>query len=179
MSDIFWVAVIALLGPLLLSALNNRNSRKSKQADWERQDRVAAAAAKVAKDLAADSKEIAETARQVASDLSARQTENTAALDRVAETAARNAESTNSQLHQIHTLVNSDMTAARSSELIAVEAHLATLKRNLTTLGSPSPDEQEVINNLTNRAIELRAILADRLAQQKKAEADLVAEGRA
>jgi hypothetical protein len=130
-----WAAlVVAVVGPLLLSWLNNRNAMQIKRQDWERQDEVAAR------------------------------------VEAVAKAAAVNAANVDTQLKQIHTLVNSDMTAARQSELIAVEAHLATLRRNVATHGEPSDDEQTVMDNLSARADELRSILADRLAQQKAVE---------
>jgi hypothetical protein len=143
--------VVAVIGPFLLAWLTGRQRRQEKQQEWVRQDLVAKR-------------------------LEDRQIDIDKGLKEVAKQAKKNAESTDSQLHEIHTLVNSDMTAARQGELIAVEAHLAALARNVASLGPASEAERKVMEGLEERADELRRILADRLAQQKKAEADLAAE---
>lgn len=78
---------------------------------------------------------------------------------------------TNSKLDVIHTLVNSNMTAAMQAELDATVRELA-LMREVIALKSehgrdPSADALAAIESTTKKIAELRAVLADR-AQPKK-----------
>lgn len=89
---------------------------------------------------------------------------------RLAEAANRIArESVNSQLRQIHTLVNSDMTAARQGELNQTLVTIIVMKRlravNLAA-GLSVAEDDLIISNTEMRAEELRGVLADRRTQQ-------------
>lgn len=88
--------------------------------------------------------------------------------------AAEVAESQGSQLKQIHTLVNSDKTAAFQTELNATRANAVLLRRVMAldkVAGTvASPEDLEVLTTAEARIVELQVILADRLAQQKLVE---------
>lgn len=77
--------------------------------------------------------------------------------------------SIDSQLRQIHTLVNSDMTAARQGELNQTSVTVIVLKR-LRALdeaaGRATIEDDLLIANTEARAEELRGLLADRRIQQ-------------
>jgi type VI protein secretion system component VasK len=103
-----------------------------RQADWDREDKVAARVEKVATDAAAAQ------------------------------------EANSSTLHDIHTLVNSDMTAARTAELTATRLLILALKR----LPPKDADTRDAIDTAEKRVDELQQILADRLVAQRKVESD-------
>lgn len=103
------VAVPGLLAPLLMAALQNKNLRKIKEADYKRQDLVAS-------NLLERQDAIAEKAAETAMLLR----KNTAAV------AAAAAE-THGQLKVIHALVNSNMTTVMQSELAAYRASLVLM----------------------------------------------------
>lgn len=143
-------AIAAMMSPALLAFLSNNARRDEKREDYARQDKVAARAEKAASDLIASNKEVAEAAR-------------TAAIV------------TNGKLDVIHTLVNSNMTAAMQSELDAKLQNLALL-REVSDLKkaageNPSPEAQAVIAMTEQKIAELQAVLVDRLAQSKVADA--------
>jgi hypothetical protein len=123
----------AIIGPVLLSYLVNRQSIARERRLSERQDEVASR------------------------------------VSEVAVKAARVASRTEHQLGQIHTLVNSDMTAARQAELDQTRKHLTTLARlieaDLRRGEEPSLEDLEEQSKMQARASELEAILADRLVQ--------------
>jgi hypothetical protein len=104
-----------------------------------------------------------------------RQDAVTRRTEEVARIAAVNATDTRTQLKQIHTLVNSDMTAARQSELDQTILSLALMRRVISlieTVGQePSTEDLATIEQTEKRIIELRAMLADRLVQMKEVEA--------
>lgn len=82
---------------------------------------------------------------------------------------------TNEKLDVIHVLVNSTLTAAMRSELEAISQVLTTLQENiaLSRAAGKEPDEQRMIQvkTVSDRIVELRAVLTDRAAQQAKVEA--------
>jgi hypothetical protein len=87
-------------------------------------------------------------------------TEEVARLARLADDNVRK------QLHEIHTLVNSDMTTARAEELKRTK-ELILAKRELVQVQGPKAtqlDHDEILM-LEDRVISLEQILADRLAQ--------------
>ncbi len=106
----------------------------------------------------------------------ARQDRVAAKVDDVAATAKTATVQITNQLGVIHTLVNSDMTAARQSELDQVRLNLIMLRR----LGSlrhemgqePVEEDEVAIASAEGRIGELEAILADRLAQMRIIEAE-------
>jgi hypothetical protein len=144
--DAVWGAfVVAVVGPLLLAWLTNRQRRSDKREDWARQDAVAEKAAEAAKLLLA-------------------------ANERVAKTAAE----TNGKLDVIHTLVNSNMTAAMQAELDATSRELVSL-REITALKQaaglePTPAALAAVQATEAKIAELTAALRDRLAQTALAE---------
>ena len=91
---------------------------------------------------------------------------------RVAEATARQAADASrvtTKLDEIHTLVNSNMTAAVRGELVAVEAQMFLASR-LAKFES-GPDDAAVLRALAARIAELRAVLTDRDTQQATADA--------
>ena len=107
----------SITAPLIISAQAEKRHREDRQADWDRQDKVAAAAKQTADDLAVSQKRIADQAAEAASLL-------LAANERVAHTA----QVTNGKLDIIHQLVNSNMTAAMQAELDATVRELAMMR---------------------------------------------------
>jgi len=86
--------------------------------------------------------------------------------DRAAKAQAENA----GVLKDIHVLVNSDMTAARTAELTTTRLLILALRR----IVDPDIETEEAIITAEARATELEAILADRLVAQRKVEQGLV-----
>lgn len=81
-----------------------------------------------------------------------------ARVSEVARVAAESGESIGGQLRQIHTLVNSDMTAMMEALFVSLKAQLS-----LTSV-------EEEREELRGRVAELNARLADRLAQTEIAD---------
>jgi len=157
--SIVLVLVVAIFSsitaPLIISARTEKRHRDDRQADWDRQDAVAAAAKQTATDLAASQKRNADQAAEAATLL-------LAANERVAHTA----QVTNGKLDVIHQLVNSSMTAAMQSELDATVRELAMmrevmeLKRAAGT--EPAPETLAAIDATQAKIGELAASLQDR-----------------
>ena len=154
MSDIIIVALIVgvtgVLTPAVLAYLSGRQRRADKQEDWARQDAVAEQAASAALLLLA-------------------------ANERVAKAAA----STNDKLDVIHTLVNSNMTAAMQAELTAVEAQHAVLLEVIAlkeASGASAVESRSTMRSLEGRIGELRATLTDRLEQTRVANLQAVVQ---
>jgi hypothetical protein len=116
-------------------------------------------------------------AADAASKLQAAQQETIARTNEVARLAAETARNQTAKLDQIHTLVNSDMTAARQSELDQHKAMLVVLQRVVSMAYAkgtdPDPADVQAIEQTRRRIDELEAILADRLIQFRQAEADI------
>ncbi len=150
--------VIGALGPVLLIRANGRERRKDQRLTWERDDAVAAQAAEAARLLLAA------------------QRESIARTDLVAEHVAASTSLTANKLDAIHTLVNSDMTAARQSELDQTRVTLVMLRKvvalDRAAGREPTDTDTVTIETTEARIIELEAILADRLAQQRAVEAE-------
>lgn len=176
---IFVALIVSIFAPLIMAMLTGRQQRMSKQQDWDRQDQLAARAEAAAEALAARTAEalritteeaatkVAETAHLLL-EAQASQAQRT---DEVARLAAKNQAIMTTQLIQIHTLVNSDMTAARQELLDQTRITLMMLRTIISDdvqAGRPSrPDDLQAITDTERRIDTLRAILADRLAQQK------------
>lgn len=179
----------SITAPILISARAQKQQqqenqrleilhKQEKEEDWKRQDEVAA---RLAEKQVATVRETAETSAK----LLAAQQATIARTDEVARLAAE-ANAVNSakldqidaQAKQIHILVNSDMTAARQSELDQTRAMLVVLERvvALREAGVP-PAESDVvaIGRAQARISELEQILADRLEQFQKAESEAAA----
>lgn len=152
------VALIsAIVGPSVLAFFTGRQRANEKKLDWARQDEVAAQAAKAATALVEGQKEAAELL--------------VVANERVAEAA----ESTSAKLDVIHTLVNSNMTAAMQAELDATVREVAMMKEvirlNQVAGSKPSADARATLKATEEKISELKATLSDRLKQTKVAEA--------
>lgn len=98
-ASLIGVLMVGVLIPLYLVSRSDRQRREDqleaarlhredRDAEWARQDKVAAAAAKAAEDLAASQKAIADQAAHAATLLLARQNQSAEAQQRVAEQAA-------------------------------------------------------------------------------------------
>lgn len=181
--SILWVALIAIFtsitAPLLLAYVNNRAQRKAKVEDaaelraakledYARQDKVAR-----------EAREVAVNAEKTARLLLGNQQATAAAADEVARLAAVNAGKADTKLDQIHTLVNSQMTAAKQAELDQTRAMLIVLKR-ITAIAAlrgerADPDDLEAIRRTVSRIKELETELADRLQQLREVEAEAAA----
>jgi len=166
-ASILSLAVIALVAvftsvtaPLILVRRSEQMHREDLQADYQRQDRIAAVAAGTAAAMLAVQRDMAQA-------MAIRDDRASAKLDLI-----------NAQAQSIHTLVNSDMTAARQSELDQTRAMLTVLRRvvDLSKARGQAPDPRDLdaLAAAETRATELEQILADRLYQLRQVEADAV-----
>ena len=135
------VVIAAVVGPLLLSGLNNRHRKDERAQDWKRQDEVAAR-------------------------LAAAQQATTARTEEVAAAVAESSAATDGKLDQIHTLVNSQLSTALRNELAALVA-LAALMADVIEIkraGGLEPTEEALAAlELTKaRAAELELVLEER-----------------
>jgi hypothetical protein len=141
-------------------------------ADYQRQDKVAKAAAETARAAAAEAREVAAQAAEAARLLQAAQAETIARTDEVARLTAEQADSTNGKLDVIHELVNSAFSAALASQLDALVTSLAMMREviDLKRSAGHEPTEEAVIALQATEAkiAELRATLADRLQQAEE-----------
>jgi len=149
------LALVAILGtmgtvfgPMLLAAQLNKARLVEKREDWKRQDAVAAQAEEAARLLLA-------------------------ANERVARATIK----TNTKLDVIHTLVNSNMTAAMQAELDATTREVAMMREvvalNEAAGRTPSQEALAAIEATQNKINELSASLQDRLRQTKVAESQI------
>jgi hypothetical protein len=151
----------SVTAPILLARRTEQMHREDMLADYQRQDRVAAEAAKVAAvtaQTAAAAHSAAIEAHQAASAISVQAAVNAGRLD-VA----------NSKLDVIHGLVNSNYSAAMQSQLDAL-VNSAALMREVIDLkkgGGAEPSQESVIAlaDTESKITDLRASIADRLAQ--------------
>jgi len=170
------VAILAFLGTVVNPWLAARAQRaekvveadlaeKAKKADWARQDEVA----KRVEAAAVEIKErgellIASNAEKerMAAERDTHLLGELSKLDAKADT--------------IHTLVNSEMTAARQELLDGKRLMLVALKKvivtNRTNGVEPTPEDEKEIEETESSILKLERILADRLVQQRKADAD-------
>jgi hypothetical protein len=160
------IIAASIVGPTLLSVLTARQRRNERREDYARQDAVAAAAEEREARQEAAAREVAVQAAEAAELLLAAQRATTARTDEVARVAAESAARTDGKLNQIHELVNSTLTGAMQSQLVAMEAQLAMIRRW-------QPDETGEINVLAEAVAELRAKLADRAKQTEVADAQV------
>jgi len=184
----FTVGFLAVLAQMFQRRGDANIRREEKEADWarqdaretaerERQEAVAAKAEHAAELLQAEQARQAAKAAEAAELLLAEQAKTLARTDEVARLAAETATSTDVQLSalrtqndEIHTLVNSDMTAARESDLEQNRISLALMRKVVSIEraggGEASEGDLAAIERTEKRIDELEAILADRLAQQ-------------
>lgn len=206
MSTVITLTVVILVAiftsvtaPLILAYRTERMHREDRLSDYERQDEAARllkaeqtaqaeAAQRAADDLVASQGAIAAQAAEAAGLLLAAQRESIARTDEVDRLAAVRAAKTGEKLDQIgaqarriHTLVNSDMTAARQSELDQTRAIAVVLRRVISMAANhsqdPDPRDVEALEAATRRAGELEAILADRFSQMQEVQAEAVRVG--
>jgi hypothetical protein len=141
------VIFASITAPLILARRTEQMHREDMLADYQRQDKVAAAAAAAV----AAAQEQAREASAKLDDLSA-------------------------QTQRIHTLVNSDMSAARQEELDQAESLIVVLRRVIGLAGErglmPDPADADALERTERRRDQLRLILADRLAQFRASEAE-------
>jgi hypothetical protein len=175
---VFVALIVSVFAPLILAWVTGRQQRMSKQQDWDRQDALAKraedAAAALAERTAAALRKSQEDAAAAVSRVSDRLAANQAEVmrrgDEVARLAAKSQAETNTQLKQIHTLVNSDMTAARQEELNqtrqALDALQRIIARDYEDERAPSEADLAAVVEKEARIEELTAILADRRVQQ-------------
>jgi hypothetical protein len=166
--DVLWYAVIiaifSLISPLILARVTARNTRLDRAEDWARQDAVAAKAAHAAELLLASNTRMAEKAAEAARLLVADNKE-------VAKTTGLII----TKLDVVHTLVNSNMTAAMQSEYDAVKRELVLMKELIALHQSagrePSPDALTEVKITEGKVAELNATLKDRLKATEEAAA--------
>jgi hypothetical protein len=157
------VGVVAIFtsitAPLILSHRTERMHREDQLADYQRQDQVAREAKAAADALLAQQVAATEAARE-------RDVESALMLGRI-----------NAQADRIHTLVNSDMTAARQEELDQAESTIVILERVISTARAkgiqPGAEDLEALEAARTRRDRLEQILADRLHQLRESEAVL------
>jgi hypothetical protein len=153
--QLFIVALIAGLAAPLSGVITvlilGRQNRQTTQQNWRREDLVAARAAEAAQALIESNKVVAEAAEE-------------------------NAAKTFSQLTQIHTLVNSNMTAAMEDALASKLGHLVALEQVLVMqrdTDEPVTDTLREIQKTKEDIARRRVELQDRLRQTKIAEAQI------
>jgi hypothetical protein len=173
------LAVLVIAGPLLLSALNARQTRRSKADDNERLDLVAARAEEAALLVAARQDAAAARAAEAAEDLAKTNRLSAQAASRAADAAADAASTMVEKLDVIHTLVNSSLTAAVQAELDATIRELAQRRDNMDLrrrVGEePSADDAAAIAADEERIGEIRLLLAERTRQQAAANTQVAA----
>jgi hypothetical protein len=140
---------------------SDQRHREDRQADWDRQDSVAAKAAKATEDLAESQKKIADQAAVAARLLLANN-------ERVATSQLE----TNGRLDVIHGLVNSTLSAAMQSEFDATKRELAMMREVMALKQSaglePTEETIAAIIATETRLAELDQTLIDRKATQDK-----------
>jgi hypothetical protein len=161
--------ITAIAAPWIMAGQLNRNNRKVKEEDYRRSDAVAARAADDYKALLGKQEEVAAQAREAARLLAASTKE-----------AQESAHLTEAKLDQIHTLVNSNLTAAIVDQLDARKTMLTLLLETVESkklVGSkPSPETLEVIAATKIKVAELEAQVADRMQQTNLASAKLAVD---
>lgn len=153
----------SVTAPLLIAHRTERMHRDDREADWARQDEVAAKAAEAANELLSSQRRVAAQAAEAAALLLANN-------ERVAATQSE----TNSKLSIIHTLVNSNMTTAMQSEYDAIVRELALMKEvmalNQAEGRQPTTASLSAIEATEAKIKELAAALEDRAHAARRAE---------
>lgn len=160
------VLFASITAPLVLSRLNDRARRQEKQQDYERQDAVA----KAAEERASAATKAAEDVAKQAADAAQLLLESNQRVARAAATAAAQTsgklDAVAQQAAEIHTLVNSNMTAAMQGELDSTVRELAMMKEviGLRRHGGqePSVEALAAVEATESRVADLRSALNDR-----------------
>jgi len=161
------VIFASITAPLILAHRTERMHREDQLSDYQRQDKVAREAKEAAALVAAELQKSTEMAQE-----SARVQQGK--LDDLS-----------AQTQRIHTLVNSDMTAARQEELDQAESLIVVLQRVIQLARDkglmPDPSDVDALERTQRRRDQLELILADRLAQfhRSEEEAGKTAAGQA
>jgi hypothetical protein len=141
----------SITAPLILAHRTERMHREDQLADYQRQDKVA--------------REAKEAASLVAAELQ----KSTEAAQENARVSQEKLDDLSAQTQRIHTLVNSDMTAARQEELDQAESLIVVLQRVIKLAKGkglmPDPADTDALERTQRRRDQLELILADRLAQ--------------
>jgi hypothetical protein len=148
----------SVTAPIILAQRTERMHRADQLEEYRRQDVVAKQAADVAaRLLKAQEAEVVRT-------------------DEVARLAAKNSQQTKLKLDRIHTLVNSDMTAALQAQQDQAQIMVGTLKRVIQLAQAkgekPDPEDLRELESAQASITRLEAVLADRQAQQAKVDAE-------
>jgi len=131
------VAAFGFAGPVIMSLVTYWVHRNETLRDYARQDAVAAR-------LLISNERVAETAK----------------------TAADGLVVTNAKLDMIHTLVNSQMTAALQAELAATQRELAMMREVISIKSAaghqPNIDTLSEVKAIEGKVLELKSKLSDR-----------------
>lgn len=167
LSDTVIVAIVvafsSVIAPVWLAHATGKQRRKEKAEDYAREDAVAARLLK-AQSETADAIVVANEA-------------TTRATREVGKAAAERTQVINGKLDVIHTLVNSQMTAALQAEFDAINLHLIALKE-ISSLKeeagrTPSKEASALIKATQIKLDELREVLATRREQDAVAQAQI------
>ena len=144
--------------------------REDRDAEWARQDQVALKAERATVELAASQKRIADQAETAANLAAERDAKVAGQLSRI-----------DAQARRIHTLVNSDMTAARQSERDQAQAMITVLRKVITLAEErglvPEESDIDALQTAEQRVVDLDRILADRMQQMRAVEEEAARPG--
>lgn len=170
------LAIIAFLTaiatPTIASIINAHTTARAREADWARQDQVAAAAEAAANRLVESQHTLAQAALKAAVASEHRGRAVAARLDQLDDKAA-----------VIHDLVNSSMTAAMQSEYEAVVRDLRSQRQLLELYKAqgvePSTETLDMIAAIAAKADELHLTLENRKRAQAASEELIAAQNEA
>jgi hypothetical protein len=177
-----FVAVAAIVSPMVASGFNIRQQRIMKREDYVREDMVADRAAEAAKLLLerqnAVAVEVANVRKKAEETAGLLVAANAEVADKVA-VVAENASAANEKLDVIHTLVNSSMTSAIQSEYDAIVRELAMMKEvvELRRAGGQlgvNESMQLAIQATEGKIEDLKQVLAERHRQDELSGAQTV-----
>jgi hypothetical protein len=167
------IAIIVALGgiasPIVMAWLTNRNARQMREEDYARQDVVAARLTRRQDEAEAKAAEVAAQAAVAAQLL----VDSNHKQEEIAKTQ-------NAKLDQIHSLVNSNLTAAMQDQLDTRISNLALLvEAGDAKKAAGLPQNEETLGAIYQTRIkidELTAKLADRKKQTLQAAAQLAVD---
>jgi hypothetical protein len=166
------VAISSMTAPILLAWMTNRTRHQERMEDYARQDQVAKKAEEVAKQAAVAADLLA--VQQRAATTQVKQTAELLVASN--ERADTNATATNIKLDVIHTLVNSNMTAAMQAEYDATVREAAMMREVVSLKQAaghdPTIETLAAIEATDKKIADLRAALADRLKATEQAATD-------
>jgi len=165
------IAGFAMVSSMVTPWILSYQRRSEKEQDYKRQDEVATKAAKASEVLLESQQQLVH------------QNDSTAALLLKSNTKAEaSAKVQEAKLDQIHTLVNSNLTAAMQDQLDALKAMLVLLletvdlKHAASPGAAPSKETVTTIAATKTKIAELSAQLEDRLKQTTFASAKLAVD---